>query len=127
MISKQGATTYYYRIENGEARVAGSYSNFEEYLVPSPYFATSVQERKLNSIQFDDGSISFVQGGDMNLSTITVKSKSGEIIRKVQFYITRYNEKTSLTKLDSIVVTSGRTPLERQVYSFQYKMPYNFE
>ncbi len=127
LISKQGATTYYYRIENGEARVAGSYSNFEEYLVPSPYFATSVQERKLNSIQFDDGSISFVQGGDMNLSTITVKSKSGEIIRKVQFYITRYNEKTSLTKLDSIVVTSGRTPLERQVYSFQYKMPYNVQ
>ena len=81
----------------------------------------------LRHFQFDDGSISFVQGGDMNLSTITVKSKSGEIIRKVQFYITRYNEKTSLTKLDSIVVTSGRTPLERQVYSFQYKMPYNVQ
>lgn len=127
LISKQGATTYYYRIENGEARVAGSYSNFEEYIVSSPYFATSVHERKLKSIQFDDGTVSFEQNNGVNLSTITVKSKRGEIIRKVQFYITRYNEKTSLTKLDSIVITSGSTPLERQVYSFQYKMPGNVQ
>lgn len=127
LISKQGASTYYYRIENGEARVAGSYSNFNEYLISSPYFATSVQERKLKSIQFDDGSISFEQYDGVSLSTITVKSKSGEIIRKIQFYITRYNDNTSLTKLDSIVITAGRTPLERRVYSFQYRDPFNVQ
>lgn len=127
LIAKQGSHTSYYRIEDGEAEIVGSYYNFEEYLVPNPYFATSIQERKLTSINFDNGSVLFEQGGGMNLSSITVKSIDGRIIRKVQFYITSYNANTSLTKLDSIVVTSGTSSSERRVYSFRYKNPYNVQ
>ena len=127
LIVKQGATTSYYRIEEGEAIRTGSYSDFMEYLVPNPYFDKTVKERKLSSINFDDGSVLFEQDASFNLNSITVKSIDGSIIKKVQFHITPYNSNTTMTKLDSIVITSGKTSSERHVYSFQYKNPYNVQ
>lgn len=127
LIAKQGGTTSYYRIEEGEAIRTGSYSNFTEYVVPNPYFDKTVKERKLSSIHFDNGYVLFEQDAYDNLSLITVKSIDGRIIKRVQFYITRYNPNTIMTKLDSIVITSGKTASERRVYTFQYKNPYSVQ
>lgn len=122
LLIKQGGRISYGEITDGEVDILTSSPSGQEYTIPNPYSSDFVNERKPTYINFDGGTVSFDQDSYDNLSTITVKSRDGQIIRKFQFYISKYNENTGLTKLDSIAVTAGRDP-ERRMYSFLYDKP----
>lgn len=127
LLIKQRGRVYYGNITDGKVEILNSsYPSEREYAIFNPYDSDFVDERKLTRIDFDGGIVLFEQDPEDNLSTITVKSRDGSIIRKFQFYISRYNAYTELTKLDSIAVTAGRDP-ERRLYSFLYDKPDNVQ
>ena len=53
------------------------------------------------------------------LDEITVTDASGTLVRRIRFHITPYNSGTSLTKLDSVVISAPG--VESRVYRFSYK------
>lgn len=52
------------------------------------------------------------------LDEITVTDANDSLTRKIKFYITPYNDKTSLTKLDSVCISAPGA--EDRTYSFRY-------
>lgn len=54
---------------------------------------------------------------------ITVKDKDGITIRTIKFHISPYNSATSLTKLDSVVISAPGA--ESRKFAFGYNDPYN--
>lgn len=52
------------------------------------------------------------------LDEIKVTDANGTLIRKIKFYITAYNNKTSLTKLDSVCISAPGA--EDRTYAFRY-------
>ena len=52
------------------------------------------------------------------LDKMQVTDENGELVRTINFYVTPYNGKTSLTKLDSVRISAPG--VESQTYSFRY-------
>ena len=52
------------------------------------------------------------------LDKMQVTDENGEVVRTITFYVTPYNGKTSLTKLDSVRISAPGA--ESQTYSFRY-------
>lgn len=52
------------------------------------------------------------------LDKMQVTDENGELVRTITFYVTPYNGKTSLTKLDSVRISAPG--VESQTYSFKY-------
>lgn len=57
------------------------------------------------------------------LDEMEVRDEGGALIRSIKFYITPYNAKTSLTKLDSVRISSPG--VEDRVWTFNYNVPDN--
>lgn len=55
--------------------------------------------------------------GDV-IDEIVITDENGTIIRSIKFYITPFNSRTSLTKLDSLKISAPG--VEPQIYSFRY-------
>ncbi len=71
------------------------------------YDPGNVTQRKISAILFDNGRIDFYMNGK-NLSRMIVKDQSGNEIRRIDFFVSRYNSNTELTKLDSLkILASG--------------------
>lgn len=78
----------------------------------------SVYGKLLKDIYFDNGSVEFKKDVAGNLSKMLIKDKEGNLIRWVDFYITKYNQNTELTKLDSIKISALNC--QSRVYKFRY-------
>lgn len=80
-----------------------------------------VIKRKVPStITFDGGKVHFYNNGH-DLNYLTVNDNNGNIIRRVDFYISSYNSRSSLTKLDSLKISAPGC--EERIYRFSYYMP----
>lgn len=94
---------------------------------PSHYTAGDITMAFLSEVNFLGNSLSVnykrVGSGNTTSSTvldeIEVRDKKGILVRNIKFYITPYNSKTSLTKLDSVCISSPG--VEKRVWSFDYK------
>lgn len=83
--------------------------------------SNNLLKRKVPStITFDGGKVHFYHDG-YDLKYLTVNNNNGKEIRRVDFYISRYNSGTNLTKLDSLKISAFGC--EDRVYRFSYLLP----
>ncbi|PWG78233.1 RHS repeat domain-containing protein [Pararcticibacter amylolyticus] len=52
------------------------------------------------------------------LDAIEVVDQNGTLVRRIKFYITPYNSKTSLTKLDSVIVSAPGAESRKHTFSY---------
>lgn len=71
-----------------------------------------------NKLYVSYNSVGTVPNNQSVIDNIEVTDQNGKLIRKIAFFITPYNNNTSLTKLDSIRISAPG--VEPQTYSFQY-------
>lgn len=129
---KQTNTNDYYRVEpgntiGGEASLESmSSTDAATYYSPtSAYVRDELSEAFLTSADYMGNhlSVSYKSTGsglthsDV-LDEIEVTDADGSLVRKIKFYITPYNNKTSLTKLDSVCISAPGA--ENRTYSFRY-------
>jgi len=83
-------------------------------------FASEINyECYLKKIIFAQGTMVFTTDANLNLQYVDIFDKTGQLIKKIQFFITKYNPYTEHTKLDSLhIIDSENQPVER--YRFQY-------
>lgn len=129
---KQTNTNDYYRVEpgyviGGEAslEIMSSTDAATYYSPTSAYVRDELSEAFLTSADYMGNhlSVSYKStGGELThsdvLDEIEVTDADGSLIRKIKFYITPYNDKTSLTKLDSVCISAPGA--ENRTYSFRY-------
>ena len=125
LIIKRGSQTSYGTINSdGTVSIGASYTGDQPYRVQSPYYADYIKERKIKTINFDHGSVSFDMDSQGNLGEMIVKSKTGQVIKRIKFYVSPYNSSPYKTKLDSIAITdAGET--KKKYYRFTYFKPEN--
>lgn len=110
----------YYSLPSYSDPVSISNPNGESYDSPARYTTNRIYKKKVQSISFDNGTVEFSQTGK-NLQYINVKDKSGNIVRYFQFFVSKYNNETELTKLDSVRVFYGTKDI--RTYRFEYDRP----
>lgn len=71
-----------------------------------------------NKLYVSYNSVGTVPNNQSIIDNIEVTDQNGKLIRKIAFFITPYNNNTSLTKLDSVRISAPG--VETQTYSFQY-------
>jgi len=125
LIIKRGSQTSYGTINSdGTVSIGSSYVGDQPYRVQSPYHADYIKERKIKTINFDHGSVTFNMDSQGNLGEMIVKSKTGQVIKRIKFYVSPYNSSPYKTKLDSIAITdAGET--KKKYYRFTYFKPEN--
>lgn len=129
---KQSNTNKYYRIEagntiGGEAslELMSSTDAATYYSPTSSYVRDELSEAFLTDADYMGNhlSVSYKSiGSELThsdvLNEIEVTDAGGALVRKIKFYITPYNDKTSLTKLDSVCISAPG--VESRTYSFRY-------
>lgn len=107
-----------YKLKNGEKTYKGS--SHEGIQAAPRYTSESTFARYLSQISFSNGKILFHMDEENKetLRSVEVYDQANRLIKKIEFYITPYNENTPLTKLDSITIQGQDT--ERASYVFDY-------
>lgn len=93
---------------------------------PSHYTVGDIEAAFVSGVDFLDNhlSVSYKRVGrdgatySTVLDEMEVKDGDGMLVRTIKFYITPYNDNTSLTKLDSVRISSSG--VEDRVWSFDY-------
>ena len=118
-------------------------SSYYRVCPPDDYQSSEgLQEARLESISRDEAGVGFsdpvhytdgdIEAGSVSykrvgrdgttsstvLDEMEVKDGNGMLVRTIRFYITPYNDNTSLTKLDSVRISSPG--VEDRVWSFDY-------
>ncbi|WP_455497486.1 sugar-binding protein [Coprobacter sp.] len=124
LIIKQGIRTSYGTINSDSTvSIGSSYVENQPYTVQKPYYyADHVKERKIQTINFDHGSVTFNMDSHENLGEMIVKSKTGQVLKRIKFYVSPYNSSQYKTKLDSIVITDA-DGTQKKNYLFTYFHP----
>lgn len=98
------------------------------YPLNERYVSGTMNECQLESVDFFSNTLNIEYGSTGNspnntpvYKRISVTDCYGNTIRNIDFFITPYNNATSLAKLDSIRITAPGT--DPRVYSFQYITP----
>lgn len=129
---KQGNSNDYYRVESGNViggeaslRSMSSAEATSYYSPASSYIWDELSEAFLTDVDYMGNhlSVSYKSTGSeltysRVLDEIAVTDAEGSLVRKIKFYITPYNDKTSLTKLDSVCVSAPGA--ENRTHSFRY-------
>lgn len=104
-----------YRVQpNGSLTPSGFRSNSQI----SPRITSNAITRKvLSDIKFDGGNVHFVNS-NKSLKYFEVTDTEGKLVRRVDLYITPYNNQTSFTKLDSLRISAPGCA--DRVYRFVY-------
>lgn len=99
------------------------------YPLISRYITGRMTECRLESVDFFGNTLSVTYGstGASPNNTevyrrLDVTNNRGEKVRSIEFFITPYNNATSLTKLDSVRISAPGA--ENKVYSFRYNNPH---
>lgn len=125
LILKQGSTILNGTINNdGTVNFRYDGTDSPTFTVRNPYFADHVKERKIKTINFDHGSVTFNMDSHENLGEMIVKSKTGQVLKRIKFYVSPYNSSQYKTKLDSIAITDANET-EKKFYRFNYFNPQN--
>lgn len=72
-----------------------------------------------NRLTVSHKSVGIVPNNTEVLDEILVTDKNENLVRKIKFHITPYNPRTSLTKLDSVVISAPG--VESRTYAFAYQ------
>ena len=116
--SKDGINNLYLINSSGESSYLETNTVFGQY---NKYASAILKGQNLNHIYFDNGTITFTWD-TFTLTKMEVHDKENNLIKTVQFYSSKYNYGTELTKLDSLVISKDGI-LERQVFKFFYNRP----
>lgn len=106
-----------YITSNGLDHINTVYNSYT-FTTPSRYRSDMLKSRLIECISFDNGSATFEYVDNWNLGNIEVRNNAHELIKRIDFFITPYNSYTSLTKLDSVVISAPNT--QSRTYSFIY-------
>lgn len=118
LTEKSSGFSRVYNLVNGEKQYVGS--SFDGISVSSRYSSRSTFVRYLSQITFGNGKILFYMNEEdhESLQSIEVYDKANNLIKKINFYITPYNENTPLTKLNSITIEGQDTELASYVFEY---------
>ncbi|MHB9054874.1 MAG: hypothetical protein ACYC2P_01800 [Paludibacteraceae bacterium] len=114
-------TIYELTVKNGLNKL--SINN--QYLSPIVNYSggnrpINVRKIKLSNILFNENTVQFGYNsayGD-EISEIIIMDASGNQLRRIEFFITKYNANTLLTKLDSIRISASGC--QQRIYRFKY-------
>lgn len=101
-------------------------SETETNYTPSPhYLPGEVTLSRLQEVRFKGNKLNVYYGATGEVPNnsdvydrIEVRNEDGELVRLIKFHITPYNDNTSLTKLDSVVISAPGT--KDRIYRFAY-------